>query len=69
MDQKLTRWNIFNFKRSEQSEATCSIPVTIPVDFVIKKWLYKSDVNFMNLVTISELYSVWFQKEFNDEGK
>ena len=24
MDQKLTRWNIFNFKRSEQSEATCS---------------------------------------------
>ena len=23
----------------------------------------------MILVTISELYSVWFQKEFNDEGK
>ena len=43
--------------------------LTIPVDFVIKKWLYKSDINFMILVTISGLYSVWFQKEFNDEGK
>lgn len=36
---------------------------------MIKKWLYKSDVNLMILVTISELYSVWFQKEFSDEGK